>query len=322
MLSVAQVRTLSRAWGMLRNMVSFDSASRIRPLKLSTNPFCMGLPGAMNAARCPVWRQRLRSRCRSVRGHCRTRSCLGCRVARSDGPVPGQHAVGRSMCPVAPRDIPGSRRRRRSGCGTGGRRPADRGRNRATSGRWAAPRPGSGHMCRWPCAGHGQPFLSVEPVDAVDPGHLFLPAQQHEQAPIPEPATFICQIAQPPTQLRLRWPARPIPDRLAVRPDDPAGPPLRQTRPGPQMRDGFTLDGGAYHSLPATPSSPPHRASAPPAASSAWSSRPQALSAVWHPTELGLPGVEGTFRHPVLAAQAGAVRARLMFGRTPDDLFF
>ena len=102
-------------------------------------------------------------------------------------------------------------------------------------------------MCRWPCAGHGQPFLSVEPADAVDPGHLFLPAQQHEQAPMPEPATFICQIAQPLTQLRLRWPARPIPDRLAVRPDDPAGPPLRQTQPGPQMRDGFTLDGGAYH---------------------------------------------------------------------------
>ncbi|CAM4108209.1 hypothetical protein PARU111607_04855 [Palleronia rufa] len=136
-------------------MVSFDSASRIRPSKLSTNPFCMGLPGAMNAARCPVWRQRLRSRCRSVRCHCRTRSCPGCRVARSDGPGPGQHAVRRSMCPVAPRDSPGSRRRRRSGRGTGGRRPADRGRNRATSGRWAAPRPGSGHMCRWPCAGHG-----------------------------------------------------------------------------------------------------------------------------------------------------------------------
>lgn len=42
-----QVAITIRAWVRLRNMVSLSSLSRIRPLKLSTNPFCIGLPGAM-----------------------------------------------------------------------------------------------------------------------------------------------------------------------------------------------------------------------------------------------------------------------------------
>lgn len=31
----------------VRNIVSLSSSSRIRPLKLSTKPFCIGFPGAM-----------------------------------------------------------------------------------------------------------------------------------------------------------------------------------------------------------------------------------------------------------------------------------
>ena len=33
--------------GEVRNSVSLRNSSRIRPLKLSTNPFCIGFPGAM-----------------------------------------------------------------------------------------------------------------------------------------------------------------------------------------------------------------------------------------------------------------------------------
>jgi putative transposase len=45
--NLAQAAITIRAWARLRNMVSLSSSSRIRPLKLSTKPFCIGLPGAM-----------------------------------------------------------------------------------------------------------------------------------------------------------------------------------------------------------------------------------------------------------------------------------
>jgi hypothetical protein len=38
---------IARAWLIVKNRVSLSSSSRMRPLKLSTNPFCVGMPGAM-----------------------------------------------------------------------------------------------------------------------------------------------------------------------------------------------------------------------------------------------------------------------------------
>jgi len=37
-----------RPWSMPKKRVSFRSSSRIRPLKASQMPFCIGLPGAMS----------------------------------------------------------------------------------------------------------------------------------------------------------------------------------------------------------------------------------------------------------------------------------
>lgn len=37
-----------RAWAWLRNVDSLSTSSRIRPLQLSTHPFCMGCPDAMS----------------------------------------------------------------------------------------------------------------------------------------------------------------------------------------------------------------------------------------------------------------------------------
>ena len=51
-------------------------------------------------------------------------------------------------------------------------------------------------LCAGPCAcGTGEPFLPVEPIDAVDAGGLALFPQQDEQPPVPEPAALIGQLA-------------------------------------------------------------------------------------------------------------------------------
>ena len=44
---LAQAPIFSRACLRPKNNVSFNSSSRIRPLKLSQKPFCIGFPGAM-----------------------------------------------------------------------------------------------------------------------------------------------------------------------------------------------------------------------------------------------------------------------------------
>ena len=46
-----------------------------------------------------------------------------------------------------------------------------------------------------------QPFLPIEPVDAVDAGRLALPPQQDEQPPVAEPAALIGKLAQAGTQV-------------------------------------------------------------------------------------------------------------------------
>ncbi len=40
-------KTGRTSWPIVKNSVSLRSSSRMRPLKLSTNPFCVGLPGAI-----------------------------------------------------------------------------------------------------------------------------------------------------------------------------------------------------------------------------------------------------------------------------------
>ena len=52
-----------------------------------------------------------------------------------------------------------------------------------------------------------QPFLPVEPIDAIDAGRLALPPQQDEQPPVAEPAALIGKLAQAGAQLRLGWSA-------------------------------------------------------------------------------------------------------------------
>jgi len=51
----------ARAWPRLENSVSFRPPSRKRPLKLSTKPFCMGLPGAMSCHSTPLCWHHLRT---------------------------------------------------------------------------------------------------------------------------------------------------------------------------------------------------------------------------------------------------------------------
>ena len=98
-----------------------------------------------------------------------------------------------------------------------------------------------------PPLAHRQPFLAIEPVDAVDAGRLALPPQQDEQPSIAEPPSLIGQIAQPGAKLGVRRPARPVADHLPIRTDDRAGPTFRQAHHGLQMRDRVALDGGPYH---------------------------------------------------------------------------
>jgi len=70
-------------------------------------------------------------------------------------PIPAQHAAPRSTYPGWPPDIPGSRHRPRSGCGTVGHRRAGHGQNPATSAHWAVLRPGSGRVFLLLCAEPG-----------------------------------------------------------------------------------------------------------------------------------------------------------------------
>ena len=53
---------------------------------------------------------------------------------------------------------------------------------------------------------HPQPFLPVEPVDAVDARRLALPPQQDEQPAVAEPPALIGKVSQPLPELRLRRP--------------------------------------------------------------------------------------------------------------------
>jgi len=71
-----------------------------------------------------------------------------------------------------------------------------------------------------PALAHRQPFLPVEPIDAVDAGWLTLPPQQDEQPPIAEAPAIVGEVAQLAPQLRLRWTARPVADHLAIGTDE------------------------------------------------------------------------------------------------------
>ena len=94
---------------------------------------------------------------------------------------------------------------------------------------------------------HGETFLAIEPVDAIDAGQLSIPPKQDEQSTIAKPAALIGQIAQLRSQLDLRRSRGSIADRLSVGRYDLAGPPFRKPHCDLQMRDGFTLRGRPYH---------------------------------------------------------------------------
>ncbi len=80
---------------------------------------------------------------------------------------------------------------------------------------------------------------------------------------------------------------------------------LRQPEQGLQMRDSLALHAGRYHFFTVAPSLPP------------------ALGLGHsHPGILRLPGIERALRHPVLAAQIGTLRPRLMLLQDADDLLF
>jgi hypothetical protein len=108
-------------------------------------------------------------------------------------------------------------------------------------------RPRPNRAAASPALAHRQPFLAVEPVDAVLARLLALLPQQDEQPPIAEAPAGVGEIAQLGAQFRVRRPPRRIAHGLAVHIDDGTGPTLRQAHDGPKVRDSFALDGGPYH---------------------------------------------------------------------------
>ena len=108
-------------------------------------------------------------------------------------------------------------------------------------------RPGAHGAAAGPALAHGKAFLTVQPIDPVQPGRLAQLPQQHEQPAVTEPPASIGKLAQLAAQFCVRRPARLVADHLAVSADDAAGPPLRQTHDGLQVRDSFALGDGPYH---------------------------------------------------------------------------
>src|SRR6185369_7719304 len=98
-----------------------------------------------------------------------------------------------------------------------------------------------------PTLANSQTLFPIQPVDPVDARWLTLAPQQDMQPAIAEPAPLIGKLAQTAAQLRLRRTPRLVADHLAIGIDDRAGPTLRQSHYGLQMRDGFALSGGPYH---------------------------------------------------------------------------
>ncbi len=126
-----------------------------------------------------------------------------------------------------------------------------------------------------------QPFLAIEPIDAVNPRRFAFASEQDEQSSVAETPPLVGKFAKSAAQRRVRQPTGPIADHLAISADDGAGPSLRQTHDALQMSDSFALGGGPYHFLTQAPSGPRLRASGRPAASSALHSRLPAPSGAW-----------------------------------------
>ena len=88
-------------------------SSRKRPLKLSTNAFCDGLPGSMNRSSHPFRRPRYRAVDQRTRARCRPRSVLDSHVSRRPlRGYPQRRRRGARMLPHMPRPLGCNRPRR------------------------------------------------------------------------------------------------------------------------------------------------------------------------------------------------------------------
>ena len=77
-----------------------------------------------------------------------------------------------------------------------------------------------------PPLAHRKAFFAIEPVDAVDPGRLSLLAKQDKQPSVAEALALVGEVTQLQSKLRIRRPAGPVADHLAIGIDDGAGPPF------------------------------------------------------------------------------------------------
>ena len=154
---------------------------------------------------------------------------------------------------------------------------------------------------------------------------------------------LVGEVAKPRPQRRVVRPPRSVADRCPIRADEGRGPPLAHLEQRPKMSDGLALGGGrswlrlrvrstmesrrrAYHFFREALSAPPRRALHPPAAASAWRSRPRAPSDASQPTrrDRRTRPSNCTASPPtsVPPAKIGALRTGLLLPQHADDLLF
>lgn len=139
---------------------------------------------------------------------------------------------------------------------------------------------------------HRQPYLLIEPIDAIDARSLAFAPEEDEQPSVIEVPALVGGIAQPCAKLRVRRATRAVSDHLPIRLDDAEGPTFQQAHHGLQMREGVAQHGGSYHFLTEAHASWLHPASARAGASSSWRSGPRAPPTAWprkHPCRENWP---------------------------------
>lgn len=96
-------------------------------------------------------------------------------------------------------------------------------------------------------AAHGEPFLAIEPVDALAIEQPALAPQQRMEAPIAKSAAEMLQLAQPLAQRRIIQTLRSVAHAGAVYPKDAAGLPLTHPEHRLQMQYGHPTGSGPRH---------------------------------------------------------------------------
>ena len=155
-----------------KDSVSLSSLSRMRPLKFSTNPFCVGLPGAMECHSMPTQPDQA-PRSASVR----SRSTLESGAWRSDQLTHNPPALDRRIdhCRQA------FARSSSTTLSTRNRRPwrADRERSRTSN------------------AGRAETFLAIKPLGPVLVDHDLVTPLQDVRPSIAKPPAPLRQLTQP-----------------------------------------------------------------------------------------------------------------------------